>query len=438
MRFRSFAAEAILPAAGILFLVAAPSARAQSSPNDGEIRIAGLVRGLGSESYRDRAEAGEALAKLGPECRGALEAAAHSGDAEIRLRATELLKRFRADDLWLPGRVSCTSRGQPASQVFATVAEQSGNHLALGAPYGSFHEAKVDLDYPAGEFWPVVDDICRQTGNQVRSDFQLEHRGAAIIAGSPGQFPTAYAGPLRAQITEATRSFSEKLHFSDRHAEQSNSFEMELNLRWEDRFQPVAARGMPELVEATTDTGAHVTSPAIGANSWNVLGHAERQLTARLKLNPPPIAAGRLDRLVVQWAMIAVGEPATLAIDDLTSRTAHRQDDIEATIERVERHDDNRMEITLLVARDGPMPEPQEVLFEEYKVELLDAAGQAMHLHNQSSGMTEGGAQMRLTFGGDFSHNAPKALRLAYPRVRDSRNVQYVFRNVPLPTGQPK
>jgi hypothetical protein len=455
MRFPTTAPVAAVFASTLLVAILAPSATAQvlsaqtsgaqSSPtqsvrSESEIRIARLIRQLGSESYRDRSEAGEALEKAGPECRRLLEAAALSNDAEIRLRAAELLKRFKADDLWLPGHVCCTSRGLPASQVLATVAEQSGNHLTLGAPYGTFEEAEVDLDYPAGQFWPVVDDICRQTGNQVRSDFegQAHHRGAVIVAGRPGRFPTAYAGPLRAQITEATRYFTEQLRFADQRSDQSHTFAMELNMHWEDRFHLVASRAQPEVVEAITDTGVRLSAPANGGNSWNVLGNSERQLSARIKLNPPPVAARQLDRLVLQWGLVAVGDPAGLTIDDLSSHKAYRQDDIEATIERLERHDDLRLDITLLVARDGPMPEPQEALFEEYTAELFTAGGQPIHLQSQANTLTDGGAQLHLTFGGDFSQNPPKTLRLTYPRIRDKRDVQLVFRHVPLPTARPE
>jgi hypothetical protein len=432
----SFVAAAFSAAA--VLLAPRSLSKAQAPTDDGQPRIARLVRQLGSESYRDRFDAADALEKIGPDCRRALEAAAQSDDAEVRLRAAELLKRFKADDLWLPSLVSCNSRGQPASQVLATVAEQSGNHLTLGPPYGRFQDAKVDLDYPSGQFWPVVDDICRQTGNQVRSEFEGRHRGVAIIAGSPGKYPTAYFGPLRAQITEETRSFSEKLHFADGRSEQANSFEIALSLRWEDRFDPVAARSQPEVVEAVTDTGVRLTAPPIGGNSWNVLGNSERQLAARIKLNPPPTSAHQLDRLVLGWSLIALGDPAALTIDDLSSRHAYRQDDIEATIERMERREGNRLEIFLLIARDGPMPEPQEVLFQEYIVELFDAGGETIHLQSQSNVLTERGAELRLNFGGDFSQNPPKTLRLTYPRLRDSREVRLVFRNVPLPTGRPE
>jgi len=438
MRTPPIAVVATLSAATLLLLARSPSARGQAPPDEREVHIARLIDQLGSESYQDRSQAGDALEKIGPECRRALEAAALSDDAEIRLRAADLLKRFQAADLWLPGLVSCKSRGQPASQVLATVAEQSGNHLTLGPPYGTFQDANVDLDYPSGQFWPVVDDICRQSGNLVRSNFEGHRRGAAIVAGSPGKFPTAYFGPLRVQITEETRDFSEKLQFTDQRSEQSNSFEMALTVRWEDRFQLVAARSQPALIEAVTDTGVRLSAPTIGGNSWNVLGNADRQLSARVKLNPPPIAARQLDRLVLGWDLIAVGDPTALTIDDLASRHAYRQDDLEATIERLEQHDGNRLEISLVVARDGPMPEPQEVLFQEYVVELFDAGGQTIHLQSQSNLLTERGAELRLSFGGDFSQKPPKTLRLTYPRIRDRRDVQFVFRHVPLPTGRPE
>ena len=71
---------------------------------------------------------------------------------------------------------------------------------------------------------------------------------------------------------------------------------MALIVRWEDRFKLVAARSQPVLVEAVTNTGVRLSAPAVGGNSWNVLGNADRQLSARIKLNPPPISARQLDR----------------------------------------------------------------------------------------------------------------------------------------------
>src|SRR6516164_9651603 len=52
---------------------------------DQELRIAALVRQLGSASYRDRLTAERELSLVGAASRKAVEAAAQSNDAEVRL-----------------------------------------------------------------------------------------------------------------------------------------------------------------------------------------------------------------------------------------------------------------------------------------------------------------------------------------------------------------
>jgi hypothetical protein len=295
----------------------------------------------------------------------------------------------------------------------------------------------VDLDYPSGQFWPVVDDICRQTGNLVRTDMEGRQPGATIVSGDAGKCPMAYAGPLRAEITEAASAFAAKMHFANLQTEQSNTFEFEMNVRWEDRLRLSGFRAQPEVVEAVTDTGAHLTAVAGALGGWNVVGPAERKLSARVKLSPPPVAARQLDRLELRWELIAIGDFASLGVDDLTSHAVHHQDDLELTIESIQRHD-GHLDVTVLVARDGPLPEAQEILFQEYTVELFDTEGRAIHLDSQANLLTERGAQVRLAFSGDFDQNPPKTLRLSYPRIRDQRNLKLVFRHVPLPTARPE
>jgi len=258
------------------------------------------------------------------------------------------------------------------------------------------------------------------------------------VSGDPGQFPTAYSGPLRAQITEEVRSFNEKIRFDSGRPETSHTFEMEVNLRWEDHLRLTGFRAQPEVVEAVTDTGVRLASLSVAPNSWNVLAPNERQLTARLKLAPPLVGSHQLDRLSMRWGLVAVGDFASIAVDDLAARRTCRQDDVELTVESVERHEGGHLELALLVNRDGPLPEPQEILFQEYTVELFDGGGRALRLESQANLMTERGAQMRVTFNGDSQPDSPKTLRLTYPRLRDQREMQLVFRRVPLPTSRPE
>jgi hypothetical protein len=411
---------------------------ASLSPTEKEIRIARLIRQLGAESFPDRSDASRQLAAIGLDCRKALEAAVNSGDAEVRLQAETLLKKFKAEDLWLAGHVSCHGRGQPASKTIAALADQTGNRLLVGLPYGTFHDAPLDLDFPSGDFWPVLDDVCRQTDNHVRTDIEGRQRGLVVVGGAAGRFPTAYSGPLRAQITEEQRVFSERIQFGEESRERLHTFELDMSVSWEDRLKLVAYRVQPEVSEAMIEGGQRLASLQAGGGRWCVLGNGERQLTATLKLAPPPTAAKRLDRLAVKWTLMAVGDPATLVIDDLPSRQPRRQGDVELAIERCERHENDRVEIITLVTRDGPMPDPPEALFQEYTIELFDSEGRACRLQSQANALVNGGAQFHLIFCGDFEQATPKALRLTYPQIRDQREMPLVFRNVPLPVARPE
>jgi hypothetical protein len=284
----------------------------------------------------------------------------------------------------------------------------------------------------------VLDDVCRQTGNHVRTDTEGRQRGLLVVGGAAGRYPTAYAGPLRAQITEELRTFSEKVQFGEENRVRSHTFELDLSVSWEDRLRLVAYRGQPEVVEAVTDSGLRLASQQWGGGRWTVLGNGERQFSATLKLSPPPTSAKKLDRLAVKWTLMAVGDMATLAIDDLSGRQPRREGDIEMSIESLERHDDDRVEMSVLISRDGPLPDPTEVLFKDYTVELLDAEARVCRCQSQANSMADGGVQLRLVFCGDFAKSPPKSLRLTYPQLRDQRDLTLVFRDVPLPVSRPE
>ncbi len=93
----------------------------------------------------------------------------------------------------------------------------------------------------------------------------------------PGRFPTAYAGPLRAQVTGAVRSFSEKLDYGEGPSQKLHTFELEISVLWEDRFHLVAYRPQPTLVRAVTDTGVSLNCAnrrrAVGSSRPPALGN---------------------------------------------------------------------------------------------------------------------------------------------------------------------
>src|SRR5262249_44155102 len=153
-----------------------------------------------------------------------------------------------------------------------------------------------------------------------------------LTAGQTGSYPVAYAGPIRAQIASARRAFSEEVDYETVRSDKSHTFQINLQMMWEDRFRLTAYRAQPELVLARTNAGTEIASTQPQSTGWNTSGGGTRQLTMNLRLHPPSTAATKLDVLTLKWGVIAVGDVAELRIDDLASRSPVYQDDVELRV----------------------------------------------------------------------------------------------------------
>ena len=161
-------------------------------------------------------------------------------------------------------------------------------------------------------------------------------------------------------------------------------------------------------------------------------------MTTALRLSPPPANAKKLDRLVLKWGLVAVGDMAAIDVNDLASREAHCQDDVELRIEEVEERSGGRYDVSVLLSRELVVPDPQEILFQENRLELFDEKGKALRSQGQSNVLTDRGARMRMTFSADAWQDKPKVLRLTYPRLRAQQDMEITFRDVPLPAAKPE
>ncbi|HUY36983.1 MAG TPA: hypothetical protein VMV69_29970 [Pirellulales bacterium] len=403
-----------------------------------EIRIARLIRDLGSDSFVDRDRASEELASLGPATRRQLEQAVEDPDPEVRLRAKDLLKRIRVSELWLPARVHYQERDVSASEALAAIVRETGNRVLVGDQYGAFRDQRVTLDHGDSAFWEVVDDLCRRSGNRVRPHYDTRTPGLVLVSGALGKNPLAYAGPVRAMVTHARRVFTEELDYEQLEAERSHTFQLDLQAMWEYRFRLVAYRSQPELVEAVTAGGAALAAAQATSGGWNIAGPGTRQVALSLRLHPPATTAGSIDTLKLKWGLIAVGDLATIEVADPYSTEPHFQDDVELVVENFQQGPGARCELTLVVVRDLVVPEPQELLFQENEVELFDAQGRAFHKQGQTNSLGERGAVSKLTFTGDSGDSVPKLLRFSYPRIRSQKDLEIVFHDVPLPTSRPE
>lgn len=424
----------------LVLLLPIGEARAQNAapPNAAAPEfVARLVRNLGDADYLVRSEANRQLLTLGSQARAEIEKAATDASPEVRLRAKELLRQLKIEALWQPATFRFTAVDKPASETIAALTEQTWNHVLLGDQYGAFEDQPIDAKFEPGEFWPTVDEVCKLTGNRMRPHYDSRQPGLVLTAGSPGNYPTAYSGPIRAQITSARRAFSEELDFETNKTETTHTFQLNLQMMWEDRLRLTAYRSQPELVAARTDAGTTVASTQPSVVGWNVAGTGTRQLTMNLRLHPPATSAKKLDQLTLKWGLIAVGDMADLTITDFKTQTPFYQDDVELRIEEFDTSTAQRCELTMLIIRDASPADPQEAFFQECDWVLLDQNGAPYRKQGQTNNRDADGARVKLTFVGETSESKPKTLTFSYPRIRSQRDVVLTFRDVKLPNGRP-
>ena len=401
-------------------------------------RVARLIKRLGSPSYIQRRRAGAELARIGAQGRRQLEKAAESDDPEVRMRAEQLLKKLKLREMWAPSIVQVDAKGRPASAVIRSVAGQSGNLVSVGEQFRIFDDQQITLDYRRGAFWQVIDDVCQQSGNYVRPHNDTRLPGLVVVAGKPGKNPRAYAGPLRVEMTTAQRLFKEEFDYQDESSEVTHTFRIGLSVLWEQRFRLLAFRERPSLVLARTDTGVSLTARRADDVSWQVAEIGSRQINVEMLLPPPPTSAKQFDVLTLRWELIAVGDMATLEVGDLSAGAVHRRDGLELSIKSVVKESDTRHILTVEISRNLLIPEPRDVLYHENEIELLDAEGKPLRLVTQTGEPTNAGARLKIVFEGDSADQTPKTLRVRYPKIRTRRSLDITFRDVPLPTAQPK
>lgn len=420
----------------ICFSATAPNAAHAQEPADA-VRVASLIRQLGSESYPERTQAHAELVKLGDLPREQLFVALKSTEPEVRLRAKELLKRLLVDDLWSAGRVTIDAHEMKAGELLSLLATQTGNRVLLGDQYASFHDQAVALTPGRHEFWPLLDRVCAESGNRYRPHYDTRQPGLVAIAGQRPQYPLAYGGPVRAAITSARREFKEDFDYERLTGDVHHAFQINLQFMWEERFRLVAYRSQPELLSATTDTGAELVVVQPASPTWSVASNGSRQVAMNLRLQPPPVAARQLKSLVLRWGLVAVGDLATIEIPWPDADKQRYQDDVQLTVESCLSHDGGRCELVVVVQRDVVVTEPQDVFFQEHDLLLVDQHGHEFRQQSQSHSVSDAGVRIKVNFTGESPDAQPSRLVFRYPRIRAQRALDLKFVDVPLPGAKP-
>ena len=219
-------------------------------------RVARLVRDLGADSFAVRTQASEELAKLGATARREIELAIRSDDPEVRLRAKDLLRAIKVHELWGAGRFTCPNKPTPAAQLLRSLAEQTGNHVLVGDQFGTFQDSPVQFEFCRSRL--LADD------RRALSPNGQPLPPALLTVACPAWWwwqahgpaaPGVHRSGARAHHERPAAPFNEELSYEDARSEKTHTFQLNLEMTWEDRFKLVAYRSQLEVVEAHADAG---------------------------------------------------------------------------------------------------------------------------------------------------------------------------------------
>ncbi len=433
----AFGQPAVAPA---LSAVAQGDSKSDNTKSTTSVRVARLVKNLGSPSYAARQAANEELAELGPLAAEQITLAAKSNDPEVRTRARQLLHRIKVAEIWNASTVELGPSKLTIEEAAESLNLQTVNRLETGDQYANFRPASVTFPSGTMTFWSAVDELCRQSKNRFRPSFGSGPSHWVLIDsdGNTGNCPIAYAGPVRAQICSARRVFVEDFDFRKGETEVSHAIQFSIQLCWENRFRLMARRSQLDVAEAIDNVTGEPLLADVTTDDWCVFDGRHPRAKMSIRLRPPPVEATRLRTLSLRWPVLAVGDYATLETDGLEEEKTYTAEDARLTVERI-RQRGNQWEATVAIRRDLVVPEPREILFKENDFEIVDDEGKTHPLRSSTKlGITDSTARMKLVFATDSPAGQAVKLRMRFPRIRDQRDLMITFRDVPLPRALPK
>jgi hypothetical protein len=176
-------------------------------------------------------------------------------------------------------------------------------------------------------FWPLLDEVARQSHRQI-----VPRRGGGAILLVPASGPAGdgpppvYAGPFRGQIKQLTaqRTFG---------ADEGQRLTVTLELLWEPRLQPLLLRLTPTSVQVESG-GRTVASDQGGQVSWRLAGEGGIEIPLRLPL--PPRTQPRLEGLLVEAVVLVPPGFLTFSFDAVAPGPPREQAGVRAEILQVQ------------------------------------------------------------------------------------------------------
>lgn len=438
-------ARGITLGAAILFAAGDASAQRPENPRTMESRedVTLLLPFLGSEAHDVRERITDVLMQKVPlmnddERAIILEAAISHDDPEIRLRADYIAKMLKQEELRQSPTVTLPQGPTLTSNLFKELCEKTGNRLKCGNKYALFNDVPVTLGSAnAGTFWDMTERICMASNNKIRDNYDTSDPCLVVTCGDVGRAPRISNGPVAGRILSARRVFIEKSDFEDAQSEITHTFKLEAEIRWEDRINVLAMKRQPELISVITEQGDELFATC-SSNDWISASTSKNSVSYELPMQPPNVASGFLKMLAIKWEYIAGCDYATMDMRNLQSSETQYAKTIEASVASFQDCGNNRYECVVEINRDLPIPKPEEILFNECIIQLIDTAGTPIKKVGQSNSRTGGGARLHCNFMHEGSGEKASFIRIIYPRIRSAQAVGLRFPRVPLPASHPQ
>lgn len=150
---------------GLILAVALYADAEQPEPaKDGDIDR--LVARLSSRGFAAREGATKALIEIGAPALDALRKAMASPDAEVRRRATQVVRqieqRVESEFVLKPTRVRLILKDTPVPDAVAELARKAGVPIQLQRDVENLSKQRITLDTGETSFWNALDQLCRK------------------------------------------------------------------------------------------------------------------------------------------------------------------------------------------------------------------------------------------------------------------------------------
>jgi hypothetical protein len=162
-----------------------------AAPVPDAAKIDKLIEQLGSSKFDEREQANKALDAIGAPALEALRKAAKSEDAEVRMRAAELVKaiesRVESATVLKPTTIHLVFKDTPVPEAVEEFKKKCGYTIVLHDPENKLKERKVTLDTGDTTFWKAFDQFCEKAGVHEATQQELFQQPVPIRPGLPGQ-----------------------------------------------------------------------------------------------------------------------------------------------------------------------------------------------------------------------------------------------------------